>query len=75
MKQEHIDRINELAQKMRTPEGLTEAEKQEQADLRAAYVAAFRQSLKSQLDSTTVVRPDGSKAKLAQKPQPDKTVH
>ena len=27
MKQENIDRINELARKSKTPEGLTEAEK------------------------------------------------
>ncbi len=60
MKQEKIDRINELARKSRTPEGLTEAEKTEQAALRAEYIAAFRNSLRSQLESTSIQRPDGT---------------
>ena len=38
MKQEQIDRINELARKAKTPEGLTEAERAEQAVLRRAYI-------------------------------------
>ena len=50
MKQENIDRINELARKSKTPEGLTEAEKQEQAQLRQEYLAAFRASMKQQLE-------------------------
>ncbi len=65
--QQQIDRINELARKSRTPEGLTDAEKVEQKELRAAYVAAFKQSLVSQLDSTYIVRPDGTKEKLTKK--------
>lgn len=67
IKPEHIRRINELAQKKRTDEGLTEEERKEQAELRAAYVAAFRQSLQSQLDNTTVLHPDGRRTKLTQK--------
>ncbi|MBQ3086134.1 MAG: DUF896 domain-containing protein [Clostridia bacterium] len=67
MTQQQIDRINELARKSRTPEGLTDAEKVEQKELRAAYVAAFKQSLVSQLDSTYIVRPDGTKEKLTKK--------
>ncbi len=59
MKQEKIDRINELARKSRTPEGLTEAEKTEQAALRAEYIAGFRNSLRSQLDNTSIQGPDG----------------
>ena len=39
MKQEQIDRINALYRKSQA-EGLTEAEKEEQAMLRKAYVAA-----------------------------------
>lgn len=65
--QQQIDRINELARKSRTPEGLTDAEKVEQKELRAAYVAAFKQSLVSQLDSTYILRPDGTKEKLTKK--------
>ena len=49
MKQENIDRINELARKSKTPEGLTEEEKQEQAQLRKEYIAAFRASMEQQL--------------------------
>ena len=67
MQKEQIDRINALARKMKTPEGLTEEEKLEQASLRAAYIAEFRQSLKKQLDNTTILRPDGTKEKLAPK--------
>lgn len=65
--QKQIDRINELARKSRTSEGLTEAEKEEQKVLRAEYVAAFKQSLVSQLDSTYILRPDGTKEKLTKK--------
>ncbi|MBE6811390.1 MAG: DUF896 domain-containing protein [Ruminococcaceae bacterium] len=67
MTQEKIDRINALARKSKTPEGLTETEREEQKVLRAEYVAAFKQSLVSQLDSTYVLRPDGTKEKLIKK--------
>ena len=62
--EEKIRRISELAKKSRTPEGLTEEEKAEQAGLRAEYVAAMKQSLRSQLDSTVIVRPDGTRQPL-----------
>ena len=52
-------------QKAKT-EGLTDAEKKEQQELRAEYVADFRKSLKAQLDNTVVVNPDGSSYKLKQ---------
>ena len=67
MEQFKIDRINELARKSRTPEGLTPAEAQERAALRAEYVAAFKASLTAQLDNTVIQYPDGSKRKLKQK--------
>ncbi len=60
---EQIARINELARKARTA-GLTPEEERERQALREAYIAAFRQSLKSQLDSTVILRPDGTKEKL-----------
>lgn len=59
--QEKIDRINALARKSKTPEGLTEAEKAEQAALRQEYVAAVRASLRGQLDNTYVVDAKGNK--------------
>lgn len=63
--QEQINRINFLARKEKTPEGLTPEEKEEQAKLRQEYVKAIRASLRGQLDHTTVVYPDGSRKKLS----------
>ncbi len=67
MEQKRIDRINELARKSRTPEGLTEEEKQEQAVLRREYIDAVLGSLKAQLDSTVVVDSHGNRRKLRKK--------
>lgn len=64
MDQEKIDRINALARKSRTPEGLTAAEKAEQATLRAEYVAAVRRNLEAQLDAAEIVEPDGTRHTL-----------
>ena len=64
MEKEKIARINELAKKAKTDAGLTEAEKQEQAALRAEYIAEFRASFASQLDHTVIQRPDGTKESL-----------
>ena len=69
--QEKIDRINFLARKAKS-EGLTEAEALEQKSLRAEYVAAFRKSLETQLDSTVIVRPDGSRERITRK-KPNKS--
>jgi len=63
--QEQIDRINELARKSKTEEGLTDEEKDEQAKLRQEYVKAMRESLRGQLNNTVVVYPDGSRKKLS----------
>lgn len=66
MKQEKIDRINELARKQRN-EGLTEEEKQEQFILRREYIESFKNSLIAQLDNTYIVEPDGTKRKVVRK--------
>lgn len=55
-----IKRINELARKSKA-EGLTDEEKAEQKKLREEYVAAFRRSLRAELDNTYIVNPDGTK--------------
>ncbi len=68
MEEKKIDRINELARKSRTPEGLTPEEKDEQAALRKEYLAAIRANLTAQLDSTVVQYPDGTRKKLKKKP-------
>lgn len=69
MDKKQIDRINELARKKRA-EGLTPAELEEQAALRAEYIAGFRASLTAQLENTVVVDPDGTKHKVEKKNKP-----
>ena len=59
MNEEKIARINELSRKSKA-EGLTEAEKQEQAILRQEFIASFRRNIKAQLDNVDVVNPDGT---------------
>ncbi len=65
---EKIDRINALARKSRTAEGLTEAEKEEQAALRQEYLEAVRTNLVSQLEHTVIQTPDGRRIPLKKKP-------
>lgn len=65
--QQDIDRINELARKSKTEEGLTAEEKAEQKELRIKYINSMKESLIGQLGSITVVEPDGSKHKLTKK--------
>lgn len=66
MTEEKIKRINELAKKSRE-EGLTDAEKEEQATLRREYIDAYKQSLVSQLENTYIVDEKGNKHKLEKK--------
>lgn len=61
-----IARINELVRKSKT-EGLTDAEKDEQAKLRAEYIAAYKRSLVSQLESVRIVDEKGNKTPLKKK--------
>lgn len=63
---ERIKRINELYHKSQK-EGLTEAEKEEQAALRKEYVASVRANLQVQLDHVSIKRPDGTIEKLKKK--------
>ena len=60
---ETIGRINELAKKAKN-EGLTVEEKAEQKKLREAYVAAYRENLRSTLEKTVIVEPDGTRRPL-----------
>jgi len=53
--QAQIDRINELARKAKTPEGLTEEEQAERAVLRRAYIDSIIESLGGQLENTYIV--------------------
>ena len=61
--QKKIDRINELARKSKN-EGLTEAEKAEQTELRNEYRRAVTGNLAAQLDNTYILTPDGKKRKV-----------
>ena len=49
-----IDRINELAYKSKS-EGLTEEEKEEQALLRAEFIAEIRADVRASLESIEIV--------------------
>lgn len=60
---ELIKRINELSRKSKT-QGLTDAEKKEQAELRAKYIQAFRQGMMNTLDGVYIVDENGNKRKL-----------
>lgn len=64
---EQIARINELARKSKTPEGLTEEERWEQADLRRRYLDSIQANLRAQLDHTYVVDEQGNKRRLGRK--------
>ena len=67
MTDERILRLNELAKKYKSGVPLTEVELQERDALRKEYVAAFRESLKAQLDNTYIETPDGRRTKLKPK--------
>lgn len=67
MDQKKIDRINALARKAKTPEGLTPEEKQEQALLRREYIDSVVGNLARELDNTWVVDEHGNKRKLRKK--------
>lgn len=60
MTEEKVTRINELYHKSKTAEGLTDAEKKEQAKLRQEYLQAIRKNVKQTLDNTVVEYPDGT---------------
>ena len=66
MDQKKIDRINALYHKSKA-EGLTEAEKKEQALLRKEYIASVRSNLRAQLNNIDVKEADGSIVNLGKK--------
>lgn len=67
MTKEKIDRINALARKSKTPEGLTPEEKQEQKALRDEYIADFRRSTLAALGRIDIQNEDGSIEPLLKK--------
>lgn len=67
MDQKQIDRINELARKAKSPEGLTEWEVAERAALRREYIDSVLGSLEGHLENTYIVDEKGNKRKLKKK--------
>lgn len=59
MEKEQIARINELARKKKTI-GLSEAEAEEQAQLRAQYLREFRANMEATLQAVRVEQADGT---------------
>ena len=74
MKQEQIERLNELARKSKTT-GLTPEEKEEQKKLRAEYIASVRMNLRTQLDNINIQEKDGSIVNLGEKYGKKKKTH
>lgn len=66
MEKGKLERINLLARKAKLEE-LSREELDEQAALRAEYIAEIRASFGAQLDHTVIVRPDGTKEHLPKK--------
>ena len=67
MDRKKIDRINELARRVKAGEALTAEELAERDALRREYIDSVKASLTGQLDNTYVVGPDGLKRKLPKK--------
>lgn len=67
MEQYKIDRINQLAKKAKSPEGLTPEETAERDALRREYLDAIKRNLTAQLDNTVIQYPDGTRRKLERK--------
>lgn len=65
-----VKRINELARKSKA-EGLTDAEKEEQAALRRAYVDSVKANLRAQLDNTYIKKETGEIVRLSVRSEDD----
>lgn len=62
-----ISRINELAKKAKSPEGLTVAEIGERAELRKKYCEIMKCDLEDKLKRIRIVDKDGNKTPLTSK--------
>lgn len=60
LSEEKMKRINELANKSKTSEGLTESEKTEQKALRTEYIEVFRGGMRHHIEGMKVVDQEGS---------------
>ncbi|HLR64966.1 MAG TPA: DUF896 domain-containing protein [Pseudogracilibacillus sp.] len=59
MSKEKLNRINELAKKKKSI-GLTKEEQTEQNELRDEYIKNVRKSFSNQIESMTVIDPEGN---------------
>ena len=66
MDQNKIDRINTLYHKSQAT-GLTEEEKQEQAQLRKEYIETIRTNMRANLNNISIQEKDGSVTDLGKK--------
>ena len=64
MTDDKIKRISELGRKSRTPAGLSEEEKAEQAVLRREYIDSMKASLRAHLDNTVILDEHGNRRSL-----------
>lgn len=64
--EEKIKRINELYHKSKNA-GLTDAEIEEQKQLRQEYIASVRGNLRTQLDRIDIMNADGTVTNLKEK--------
>lgn len=67
MTEKEIERINELAKKAKTDEGLTKEEAKEQKELRKAYIESVKANLKAQLDRSYYIDSNGKERKIEKK--------
>ena len=71
MDQRKIDRINELARRVKAGETLSPEELSERDSLRREYIDAHKQSLVRHLENTYVQYSDGTRRKLKRREPPD----
>ena len=62
-----LERLNELANREKAGETLSDAEKREQATLREEYRLAFRAAFRGVLENTYIQQPDGTRRRLKRK--------
>ena len=67
MTQDKIDRINELARKQRTEEGLTDEERAEQQKLRSEYINSIKRNLPLQPENPVIGEEQGSKRQVTKR--------
>lgn len=67
MEQSKINRINELAKKAKSENGLTSEETAERDALRREYIEDMKKNLRAQLDNIDVEYPNGNVMPLKKK--------